>query len=314
MRTRNRGVDYSKGGYLFLMPNMIGFMLFVFLPVLASLGLSFCEWHILDKETGLSFVGLKNFAALVTDVNFWRSVYNTVFLMLGIPLGMMLSLALALLLNKGIRAIRVFRMVYFLPTITGGVALLVLWSWIYQAEYGLMNQMLAKIGIEGPAWLSGGLKFDFVKDWFGIDTTFFWSKISLMLMGLWTGIGGYNMVLYLAGLQGINPELYEAADVDGASACQKFKHITWPMLAPTTFFISIMSLIGGFQGGFQAAYVMTQGGPARSTETISYQIFQHLYENDRTGYASAIAWFLFLVVFILTMISWRFGGKVVHYE
>jgi multiple sugar transport system permease protein len=144
--------------------------------------------------------------------------------------------------------------------------------------------------------------------------SFYWSKLSLMLMGLWTGIGGYNMILYLAGLQGINPELYEAAEVDGASAWQKFRHITWPMLSPTTFFIFIMSLIGGFQGGFQAAYVMTEGGPQGSTTTISYYIFQELYVNDHPGYASAIAWFLFLVVFTLTIFSWKRGGKVVHYD
>ncbi|HUW55111.1 MAG TPA: sugar ABC transporter permease [Planctomycetota bacterium] len=313
MKLRNRGVDYSLGGYLFLVPNITGFLLFVFLPVLASLVLSFFSWQIL-KDKPPTFVGLGNFIKLVQNREFWFYTYNTVFLMLGIPVGMMLSLSLALLLNKGIRFIRVYRMVYFLPTITAGVALLVLWLWIYEPLYGLVNYMLARVGIEGPNWLGGGAKLQFLKDWFGIDPMCYWAKLSLMLMGLWTGVGGYNMILYLAGLQGINPELYEAADVDGASAWQKFKHISWPMLSPTTFFIFIMSLIGGFQGGFQAAYVMTQGGPDGSTTTISFYIFQELYENDHTGYASAIAWFLFLVVFTLTMISWRYGGKVVHYD
>lgn len=313
MKSHNRGVDFSHGGYLFLLPNFTGFMLFVLLPVLASLGLSFCRWEIL-KDNAPHFVGLANFGKLLTNREFWYYTYNTVFLMLGIPIGMALSLSLALLLNKGMRAIRVYRMVYFLPTITAGVALLVLWLWIYEPLYGLINTMLANLGMEGPNWLGGGVKLQFLNDWFGIDPMCYWSKLALMLMGLWTGVGGYNMVLYLAGLHGINPELYEAAEVDGASAWQKFRHISWPMLAPTTFFIFIISLIGGFQGGFQAAYVMTQGGPDGSTTTISFKIFQELYENDRTGYASAIAWFLFLVVFILTMISWRFGGKVVHYE
>ena len=313
MSRRSRAPDESLGGYLFLLPNFAGFMLFVLLPVIASLALSFCKWHIL-KDPSPRFVGLENFVRLMGESEFWHYVYNTVFLMLGIPIGMALSLALALLLNKGIRAIRLFRMIYFLPTISSGVALLVLWLWIYNTNYGLMNFMLAKLGIEGPNWLGGGLKLQFLEDWFGIDPMCYWSKVSLMLMGLWTGIGGYNMILYLAGLQGINPELYEAADVDGASGWQKFRHITWPMLAPTTFFIGIMSLIGGFQGGFQAAYVMTHGGPQGSTTTISYYIFRNLYQGHHAGYTSAIAWFLFAVVFVLTLISWRWGGRVVHYE
>ena len=313
MRPRNRGVDFSWGGYAFLMPNFIGFMLFVFLPVIASLLLSFASWEILREKTP-TFVGLSNFARLLADQDFWFYIYNTAFLMLGIPIGMALSLGLALLLNKGIRMIRLFRMVYFLPTVTSGIALLVLWLWIYQPLYGLVNQTLARIGIEGPDWLGGSVSLQFLKDWFGIDPTCYWAKLALMLMGLWTGVGGYNMILYLAGLQGINPELYEAAEVDGASSWQKFRHITWQMLSPTTFFIFIMSLIDGFQGGFQAAYVMTRGGPAGSTTTISFYIFQQLYENDRVGYASSIAWFLFLVIFLLTIVSWRYGGKVVHYD
>jgi len=290
----------------------VGFLLFVLLPVLASLVLSFCTWHVF-KSRWPTWNGLNNFIELLGNRDFWYYVYNTCFLMLGIPVGMALSLCLALLLNRGIRFIRLFRMVYFLPTISAGVALLVLWVWIYDPLYGLMNYMLAKVGIEGPNWLGGGVTIPFLS-WFGINPTCYWSKLALMLMGLWTGIGGYNMILYLAGLQGINPELYEAADVDGANAWQKFRHITWPMLSPTTFFIFTMSLIGGFQGGFQAAYVMTQGGPEGSTTTISFYIFQELYQNDNCGYASAVAWFLFLIVFTLTMINWHFGGKVVHYE
>lgn len=317
----SRGVDFTYGGYLFLLPNFVGFMAFVFLPIIASLVLSFCSWQAL-KEPWPQWVGFANFAKLLTERTFWYYTFNTVFMMLGIPVGMALSLVLALLLNRGVRFIRVYRMVYFLPTISAGVALLILWVWIYDATYGLLNYTLARVGVEGPNWLGGG--FDLAAHWpwldavlqkIGIKFMFFWSKPALMLMGLWTGVGGYNMLLYLAGLQGINPELYEAADVDGANAWQKFRHITWPMLTPTTFFIFTMSLIGGFQGGFQAAYVMTQGGgPEGSSTTISYEIFHQLFVADRVGYASAIAWFLFLVVFALTMLNWHFGGKVVHYE
>lgn len=313
MSRRNRPVDFSWGGYLFILPNFIGFLTFILLPVVASLALSFCSWRIL-REHSPSVVGFANYARMLRSSEFWYYTYNTVFLMLGIPIGMMLSLSLALLLNRSIRGIRVFRMIYFLPTVTAGVALLVLWLWIYEPLYGLFNGTLAEFGIEGPNWLGGGISLQFLQDWFGIDPMCYFAKPSLMLMGLWTGAGGYNMILYLAALHGINPELYEAARVDGASAWQRFKNVTWPMLSPTTFFILIMSLIDGFQGGFESAYVMTQGGPAGTTTTISFQIFQELYENDRIGSASATAWFLFLVVFILTMLSWRLGGKVVHYD
>ncbi len=178
----------------------------------------------------------------------------------------------------------------------------------------VLTGVLARIGVEGPNWLGGGIELPFLRAWFGIDPMCYWAKPALMLMGLWTGVGGYNMLLYLAALHGINPQLYEAAMVDGASAWQRFRYITWPMISPTTFFIFIMSLIDGFQGGFESAYVMTQGGPAGSTTTISFKIFQELYENDRAGYASAIAWFLFVVVFILTIVSWRYGGRVVHHD
>ncbi len=313
MTVRTRDSSYSLSGYLFLLPNFTGFLLFVFFPVIASLLLSFCQWHIFNDPYP-RFAGFGNFVKLLSNPEFWHYTYNTVFLMLGIPIGMTLSLCLALLLNKGIRAIRLYRMVYFLPTVSAGVALLVLWVWIYNPNYGLMNYMLLKLGIQGPNWLLGGVKLQFLKDWFGISPMCYYAKPALMLMGLWTGVGGYNMILYLAGLQGINPELYEAADVDGANAWQKFRHITWPMLSPTTFFIFIMSLIGGFQGGFQAAYVMTQGGPERSTTTVSYYIFRELYQAHHGGYTSAIAWFLFIVVFTLTLISWRYGGRVVHHE
>jgi len=312
---RNHGPDYSLGGYAFLMPNFVGFMIFVLLPVIASLALSFCQWHIFNdpRPHMAAHAGLGNYLTLMKSREFWFYTYNTAFLMLGVPIGMAASLAFALLLNKGLRAIRLFRMIYFLPTVSSGVAVLVLWLVMYNANYGLINCSLARLGIQGPNWLVGGVNAGFLSR-FGIDPMCYWSKIALILMGLWGGAGGYNCILYLAGLQGISPELYEAANVDGASSWSKFRHITWPMLSPTTFFIFIMSLIGGFQGGFEAAYVMTQGGPEGSTTTISYQIFQELYMRNQAGYASAIAWFLFAVVFILTMVSWRFGGKVVHYD
>jgi multiple sugar transport system permease protein len=218
--------------------------------------------------------------------------------MMGIPIGMALSLALAVLVNQRLRGTVFFRSVFFLPSVCSGVALLMLWSWLYNPEFGLINQSIrALTGSEGPPWL----------------THTAWAKPALIIMGLWTNMGGRNMLLYLAALQGIDPTLYEAADIDGAGAWAKFRRITWPMLSPTTFFIFIMSVIGGFQTGFEQAYVMTKGGPAGSTTTLSYYIFTEAFVELNMGYASAIAWFLFLLVFLVTLINWKFGGRLVHY-
>ncbi len=241
--------------------------------------------------------GFSNDIWAANDPYFWQFLGNTLFMMLAIPIGMFASLGLALLMNKKLKGIVFFRAVYFLPSICAGVALYVLWRWIYNTDLGLLNTILGYIGIPKVEWL----------------TSTAWSKPSLMLMGIWTGVGGYNMILYLAGLQGIPLDLYEAADIDGASGWQKFWSVTWPMLSPTTFFIFVMSVIGGFQGGFDAAYIMTGGGPAGSTTTLSYYIYNNAYAWFKMGYAASIAWVLFALVFVVTLFNWKFGGKVVHY-
>jgi len=338
-------VREAVAGYLFILPNFLGFLLFTSLPVLASLLLSFFDWDILtppraavyaDREyqrgakphPGWQYrLPIKNFVELVgfksemveetvkgggkrevrklvpRDPQFWKYCWNTLFLMMSIPIGMAGSLGLALLMNQKLRGIVIFRTVYFLPSITAGVALYMLWRWIYNPDFGLLNAMLMGIGkalhIQIPKieWLSST----------------FWSKPALMIMGLWTGVGGTSMIIYLAGLQTIPQDLYEAADIDGASGWQKFLHVTWPMLSPQTFFIFTMSVIGGFQGHFESAYIMTQGGPAGSTTTISYYIYNHAFQWFHMGYAAAISWFLFVIIFLITLANWRFGGKHVQY-
>ncbi|MBN1628776.1 MAG: sugar ABC transporter permease [Thermoleophilia bacterium] len=285
----------ALAGYLFILPNFLGFLVFVLGPVVAALALGFVEW---DLGPNLAFVGLSNYRELIMDGMFWKYVFNTLFLMLGIPLGMAGSLVLALVLNQKIRGRVAFRTVYFLPTMCAGVAIFFLWKWILDADFGLANQILVSLGLNKIGWL----------------TTVEWAKPSLILMGLWGGIGGFNMILYLAALQNVPRHLYEAADIDGAGRWRKFWNVTWPYLTPTTFFITIMSIIGGLQGGFEAAYIMTKGGPARSTTTISYYLFQNIYNNERFGYAAAIAWALFLMVFVFTLINWRLGGKLVSYD
>ncbi len=287
-------------GYLFLLPNLTGFLIFTSLPVVASLLLSFVKWDLLLPP---AFVGLKNFIDLFHDRFFWKFCWNTIYMMMGIPLGMMGSLIVAVAMNQKIKGIVFFRTTFFLPTICSGVAIFILWRLIYNPDFGFFNLAIRKFGdlihvpLEGPNWLTDEK----------------WAKPALIIMGLWQGIGGHNMILYLASLQGIPRDLYEAADIDGANGWQKFWAVTWPMISPTTFFIAIMSIIGGFQAGFDAAFIMTGGGPSGSTTTIMYYIYNNAFQWFNMGYAAAISWFLFVVIFIMTLFYWRVVGKSVHY-
>ena len=298
-------------GYLFLLPNFLGFLVFILLPVIFSLILGFVKW---DMLTPPQFVGFSNFSNLLgfciesgrlvaRDPLFWKCFGNTLFLMMIIPIEIMAALALAAAMTQKIKNITVFRTMYFLPTITNGVAICLLWIWLYNYDFGILNTLIVKLSkfldlpLKGIPWL----------------TSVKWAKPSLMLMGLWITMGGYNMILFMAALQGVPRQLYEAAEVDGANNWQKFWNITWPMISPTTFFVSIMAVIGGFQGGFMQAYVMTGGGPERSTTTLEYLIYNHLYSWQHAGYAASIAWFVFIVVFFVTLFNWRFGGRRVQY-
>ena len=303
----------SYAGYLFLIPNFIGFLLFVMLPVVFSLVLSFCHWDILSWPP--VFVGFGNLTNILGDLrDFWQYVFNTLFMMTTIPLALLGSLLLALVLNQKIRGRNAFRALYFLPTFCAGIALIMLWRWLLTPEGGLINMMIASVGKifgqnwTGPDWITGD-PFVTLFEHFKIG----YSKPALMMMNLWATIGGTNMILYLAGLQGINPELYEAASIDGASGWQRFKNITWPLLSPTTFFIVIISVIRGVQGGFQAAFIITNGGPDQATTTISYGIYNNAFQYFKMGKAASLSWVLFSMVFIITLINWRFGGKKVHY-
>jgi len=304
----------QHSGYLFLLPNFIGFLTFTLLPVIFSFIIAFCKWNLIVWPP--KFIGFGNFTNLLQDVEeFWQFGFNTLFYMLGIPIGIACSLALALVLNQKIRGRNIFRAVYFLPTFCAGVALLVLWKWIYNTEYGLLNVFIERVvALFGGSWrkidwLLGSPFIKFCGGNFKIGPT----KPAIMLMGLWGSVGGTTMILYLAGLQSINPALYEVAAIDGASGWQRFKYITWPLLSPTTFFIVIMGIIGGFQGGFQAAYIMTGGGPDQATMTISYGIFSNAFMYYQMGKAAAMSWFLFVLVFVFTVISLQYGSRRVHY-
>jgi multiple sugar transport system permease protein len=274
---------------------VIGFAIFTLIPVAASLLLSFYDW---DLFTSPKFTAWANHVAVWESKDFWHALRNTLFLMLRIPVSVVLSLLLAMALNRGLRGTVALRTAYFLPSIVAGVPIYILWQWMYAPEVGLFNVALGKLGLGPVPWL----------------TSVGWAKPSLMLMGLWAGVGGPNMVLYLAALQGISPELYEAAKIDGAGRFQQWLRITVPMVSPTTFFIMTMEIIGGFQGGFDAAYVMTQGGPDYSTTTVDYFVYQQAYEYSHLGLAATAAWFMFMMILAATVLFWKLGGKKVHYS
>jgi len=283
-------------GYVFLSPWILGMIFFVGGPIIASLILSFCEWDLIQPP---KFIGLDNFIKMfTTDKRFWTSLYNTFYYtVLSVPLGIIGSILVALLMNQKWKTVRLLRTIYYLPSVTAGVASAIIWMWLLNPDFGLVNYALSLFGIKGPLWLADEV----------------WSKPALIIMGLW-GVGG-NMIIYLAGLQGIPQQLYEAAEIDGAGLWGKFRHITIPMLTPVIFFNLIMSIVWSFQI-FTQVYVMTggQGGPSDSTLVLVLYIYQHAFKFHNMGYASALAWVLFIIILIFTLIQFKFAGGWVHYE
>ena len=306
----------------FLLPNFLGFIVFVAGPVVFSLGVSFTNWD-LQRTVPFRFIGLRNFIELARDQEFWLYFVNTAYLMLGMPVAIAGALILALLLSQRLRGIVVYRTFFYLPTFTAGVALMILWKALYNPDFGPINAaidwVLANLGIGGvepPQWLLstknllglGVEEVSLVPEQWGVG-----ARDAIIVMGIWTAIGGNNMLLYLAALSNVPQELYEAAQIDGAGRWQTFWNVTWPQLAPTTFFIFVMSFIGGLQGGFEQARVMTAGGPAGTTTTLTYYIYTKAFEEFQIGYASAISWVLFVIIFVVTLVNWRFGTKELSY-
>ena len=314
MRNKHKPRYETLTGTFFLLPNFIGFLIFILIPVIVSLILSFFQCDIFQMNNSINgqFVGLQNFTNILgfykdganlkaNDPEFWQFLGNTLFLMGKIPITIFISLLLALLLNKPIKGLVFFRTAFFLPTICVGTAMYLLWRWLFNADFGLINFMIDKLTlgqIIGPKWLANPKL----------------SKTSFILMNTWIEMGGINMLLYLAALKSIPNTYYEACEIDGANSFQKFINITWPMLAPATFFIVIINLINGFQEGFQQAHIMTNGGPAGSTTMLSYYIYNNAYVWNHMGYAAAVSWILFSVILLITSISWRFGGRSIHYH
>jgi len=281
-------------GYAFILAPFVGLLLFGVGPLLASLGLSLFEYDLLTPPR---WAGAANYRRLaLEDAIFHRTLANTLFFLLGIPVGMALALGVALALHQGLRGRAWLRTAYFLPHVTSVVAVSLLWMWIFNPEFGLLNAALAWLGVAGPDWLQDPR----------------WVKPALILMGLWGGIG-YTMVLYLAGLQGVPASLHEAAAIDGAGAWARFRHVTWPALTPTTFFIAVMSVMGAFQM-FGQIYLMTSGGPEFASATVMYYLWQNAFEWNRMGYASALAWLLGLAIMALTAGQFALARRWVAYD
>jgi multiple sugar transport system permease protein len=307
---------------LFLLPNFLGFLAFTAGPVLVALFAAFTNWD-LQEPGKIHWIGFENFRELLHDKNFWLYFINTLYLMLGIPLAIAGSLILAMLLHEKLPGVVAYRTLFYLPTFTAGVALMLMWKAMLNPDWGPINAIISFLlkivglgHVQAPGWLGSmsnilGLKPESI----GVTGKFFGlgARDAIILMGVWTVIGGNNMLLYLAALSNVPQDLYEAADIDGAGSWQKFWNVTWPQLAPTTFFIVVMSVIGGLQGGFEQARVLTQGKPASTTVTLAYYIYQKAFEQYQMGYASSIAWVLFVMVFGFTLVYWRAAGKELGY-
>lgn len=280
--------------YLLISPWLLGFLIFTFGPMLASLYFSFTDYNITDPPV---WTGLANYRRLFTDPLFWSSLKITFqYAAMALPLSLVLGFSLAVLLNQDIPGVKIWRTIYFLPSVIAGVAVALLWVNIFNPRIGVLNPFLERVfGIEGPRWLSDPA----------------WALRALVIMSLW-GVGG-SMIVYLAGLQGIPTHLYEAARIDGANRWQSFRHITLPMMSPVIFYNLVLGLISTFQY-FTEVYVATGGGPVRSTLVYNLYLFQNAFQFFDMGYASALAWILFVIILVFTILIFRSSEAWVYYE
>ncbi|MFE2429106.1 carbohydrate ABC transporter permease [Streptomyces sp. NPDC059373] len=280
--------------YVLLAPSLIGFVLFLVAPIIGVVVISFFDWNLMGSPR---FVGLANYREMMGDSEVWRSVRNTLYyVLLNIPAQTVLALLLALAMNRKLRGGKVIRVLFVLPWMAMPVALGIIWSWAFDPEHGAINQFLSLLGISGPEWLS--------------STT--WAMPVLASVNVWQ-YTGYTMLFLLAGLQAIPESLYEAADMDGVTTLQRFFKITLPLLRPSMFFVLVTNVIGSFQM-FDTVYVMTQGGPGGSTDTMNYHIYQQAFQLFRSGYASALAMLLFALILLVTAAQFLYFRKRTVYD
>lgn len=284
----------TLAGYLFIAPGVIHSAIFIVFVLFVSLFLSLTRWDLLSPP---EFIGIGNYVKLFTDDLFFITLKNTViFVVMFIPLTITLSLSLAMAANTQLKGLRFFRTAYFFPYVASMVAVAIVFRWLYNPDFGLINSFLGWFGVDPVNWL-------------GNCST---ALPAITLVSVWKGLG-WNMTLFLAGLQGIPSHLYEAAALDGAGRWRQFRDITWPLLTPTTFFVLVTSVLGSFQV-FDTAYLMTQGGPERCTTTYMYYVYTTGFRFFNMGYAAAMAWFLFAILVVVTIIQFKFLNKRVNYE
>lgn len=282
-------------GYLFASPWLVGLLVFVLGPILVSLYLSLSKYDVIRPP---EWLGPANFIrAFSEDEIFWPSLQRTFrFALVVVPVGTVGSLILALLLNKGLAGTNAYRTFFFLPHLTPAVAMAILWGWLFQPTTGPINYALSLVGIKGPGWFNS------------VD----WALPSIIIVSLWAGIGGNRMMIFLAGLQGVPQELYDAADVDGADTWARFRHVTLPMISPTVFFSVIMGIIGALKV-FSLAYVATQGGPSWATWFYALHLYRWSFEYFEMGYGAALAWIFAAIVIVLTFAQFRIARSWVYY-
>lgn len=293
-RTR-REKQEERELYVFIGPFVLGLLLFYLGPILASFFISFTDWPILRSPT---WTGLANYAQIVNggDPLFGKVLFNTFYYVIfSVPLQVILGFLLAILLNQDVKGMPLFRTLFYIPSLITGVSIAVIWGWLLNPQYGLINHFLSWFGIEGPRWLADPQT----------------AMPAMILMSLW-GVGG-GMIIYLAGLQGIPNHLYEAVEIDGGGVLAKFRFVTIPMMTPTLFFTLLMGIIGSFQT-FAQFYVMTRGGPANATLVYVLYLYQVAFEDFKMGYASALAWILFLILVIITAVQFLSARYWVYYE
>ncbi len=279
--------------YILILPWVIGFLVFLAYPMIRSLYLSFTSYNLLSPP---EWVGFRNFQRILADEDFWQSLKVTLFYALGsVPGGTIIALALAMVLAQKLRGVNFWRTIFFLPSILSSIAVAVLWLFIFRPQDGLLNMVLGIFGIKGPDWLLSES----------------WALPALILMSWWS-VGG-QIVIYLAGLKGIPEVLYEAAEIDGASGWAKFRFVTLPMLSPTIFFNVVLAIIGALQV-FDVGWVMTRGGPNKATLFYMLNLYNRAFQLGQMGYASALAWILFVVIMIITLLVIRSSAAWVYYE
>ncbi|MBS4219084.1 sugar ABC transporter permease [Bacillus sp. FJAT-49711] len=283
-------------GYLFIAPTMLGVLILNLWPVFQSFYYSFNE---VKGFKSPKFVGLDNYSRLIHDTEIYRALLNTLlYCVLTVPLGVIISLVVAVFLNTKIKGKGIFRSIYFLPVVSAPVAVALVWKWLYNPQYGLINQLLNSMGLSGPDWLGSN----------------FLALPSIAIVGIWSMIG-YNMIILIAGLQNIPRSLYEAADIDGAGPIAKFFKITIPMVSPTLFFVTIITVISSFQVFDHIFMMLTPASPSfKYTESIVYLFYRYTFENYNKGYGSTIVILMLVIILILTMIQILLQKKWVHYD